>query len=308
MWLSSPLGFMRLDHISICFSFVFVHFWNIFTIKTWLIICLNFLDVDKICSITIDCMRRTGQTLHDITRRFLKWFFFFFCLTKLCPHAFPGQHTANQRHFYSRCKVEHFNMGSIEIWSLLEPTPSGQLRNCNNTYFLIVFNLVVGWLPHEYHPVVLFISTWSFSCTSSKWCKVFHSEDEWATHGRWHTQDWLSVERRCRRCCRLSILLVWESLNCESNALTYYLQEEKHNWLLCVTWQCCSWTTADDFTVSSVNCYQSKTSGYCLWEPRDSYLVSWKQITVFDISSEEHQEIDVAILRALLQGQYTTPR
>lgn len=31
-----------------------------------------------------------------------------------------------------------------------------------------------------------------------------------------------------------------------------------------------------------------------------------KQITVFHISSEEHQDIDVAILRALLQGSYTT--
>ncbi len=31
-------------------------------------------------------------------------------------------------------------------------------------------------------------------------------------------------------------------------------------------------------------------------------LFPGKQITVFHISSEEHQDIDVAILRALLQG------
>lgn len=35
-------------------------------------------------------------------------------------------------------------------------------------------------------------------------------------------------------------------------------------------------------------------------------LLLGKQITVFHISSEEHQDIDVAILRALLQGLYMT--
>ena len=35
---------------------------------------------------------------------------------------------------------------SVEICSVLESTPSGRLRNCNNIYFLLSFNPEVGWV------------------------------------------------------------------------------------------------------------------------------------------------------------------
>lgn len=58
----------------------------------------------------------------------------------------------------------------------------------------------------------------------------------------------------------------------------------------------------DDITYQTAMKYVGLACGNLLIS---AILFHCKQITVFHISSEEHQDIDVAILRALLKGWYT---
>lgn len=57
--------------------------------------------------------------------------------------------------------------------------------------------------------------------------------------------------------------------------------------------------TGDDITYQTAVKYVENACGNLLLS---AILFHCKQITVFHISSEEHQDIDVAILRALLKG------